>query len=331
MTFGRGVVVGKFLPPHRGHSLLIETALARCACVDVIVCERAGDPIPGDLRASWLRELHPGAQIRRVDDVYDPDDSRLWALLTLGWLGARPDAAFTSEAYGEAWASAMGCVHVTVDPARARFPISGSAVRADPYASWELIAPPVRAWYAKRVCLVGAESTGKTTLAESLARLLKTAWVPEYGREFTLDKYGRGDEEWRSAEFVEIAAEQQRRENRAAREADRVLICDTNAFATSLWHRRYMGSLHPEVDRVAALDRCDLYLLTGDEIPFIQDGIRDGEAIRHEMHGWFADALGAQATPWILLDGDAATRERKAFAAISDLFSASSWRLATIR
>jgi NadR type nicotinamide-nucleotide adenylyltransferase len=326
MSFGRGVVVGKFLPPHRGHALLIERALAQCARVDVIVCERAGDPIPGALRVSWLRELFPTAHVRCVEDVYDPDDSALWARLTLGWLGARPDAAFTSEAYGDAWARALGCAHVAVDPERSRAPISASAVRADPFACWEFLPPPVRAWYAKRVVLVGAESTGKTTLAEGLARALGTPWVPEYGRDFTYTKYGRGDAEWRSSEFVEIAAEQQRREDAAARDANRVLVCDTNAFATALWHRRYLGSRDPAVDAIGARDRCDLYLLAGDEIPFAQDGIRDGEAVRHDMHGWFEAALRAQSAPWLLLRGDAAARERAALAAIAELFAASRWK-----
>jgi NadR type nicotinamide-nucleotide adenylyltransferase len=319
-------VVGKFLPPHLGHSLLLETALAQCARVDAIVCERADDPIPGELRAAWLRELDPRLQVRRIDDVYDPDDSALWARLTIGWLGARPNAAFTSEAYGEAWARAMDCAHIAVDRARARAPISGSAVRADPYASWAFLPPMVHSWYAKRVVLVGAESTGKTTLAEALAQRLATPWVPEYGREFTLVKYGRGDEQWRSSEFVEIAAEQQRQENAAAREAKWVLVCDTNAFATALWHRRYMGAHDAAVDAIAARDRCDLYLLTGDEIAFAQDGIRDGEGIRHEMHAWFADALRAQRAPRRLLRGDLATREREALTAIGELFAGSRWK-----
>jgi NadR type nicotinamide-nucleotide adenylyltransferase len=326
VSYARGVVIGKFLPPHRGHALLVETALARCARVDVIVCVRATDPIPGALRADWLRELHPSAQVQCIDDVYDPHDSELWARLTLRWLGARPDAVFSSEAYGEAWARAMGCACVAVDPARTRVPISGTAVRSDPYASWEFLSAPVRAWYAKRVVLVGAESTGKTTLAEALARALHTPWVPEYGRAFTLEKYARGEDSWNSEEFVQIAAEQQRQENATARDANRVLVCDTNAFATSLWHRRYLGSFDSDVDRIAARDRCDLYLLAGDEIPFVQDGIRDGEAIRHAMHGWFEDALRARPIPWVVMRGDPESRLRSALAAIGALFATSRWR-----
>ena len=76
---------------------------------------------------------------------------------------------------------------------------------------------------------------------------------------------------------------------------------DTNSFATALWHRRYTGVDNGELARIAALRRCELYLLAGDEIPFVQDGLRDGETIRHQMHEWFTDALKAQPSPWLLM------------------------------
>lgn len=326
MRWRRGVVVGKFLPPHPGHGLLIDTALAACETLDVIVCERADDPIPGAARASWLRELHPSARIRTIEDVYDPDDSRLWAELTVGWLGERPDVAFTSEDYGEPWTRAMGCDHVLVDWARTRVPISGTTIRADPHAHWEWLPPPVRGWYAKRVCLIGAESTGKTTLAEALARQLDTVWVPEYGRELTEAKYARGDTRWSRQDFVDIALEQERREDAAARSSNRVVVCDTNAFATTLWTRRYLGHPDAEVDAIGERSRCDLYLLTGDEIPFVQDGIRDGEIIRHTMHGWFVEALARKATPVRRLQGTLDERLREALAAIAGLFAGSRWQ-----
>ena len=51
-----GVVIGKFLPPHRGHSYLIDTALAGADQVLVIVCARDDDLIPAARRAQMLRE-----------------------------------------------------------------------------------------------------------------------------------------------------------------------------------------------------------------------------------------------------------------------------------
>ena len=300
---GHGVVIGKFLPPHRGHRFLIETALSRCDRVTVIVCGKPVDPIPPELRTDWLRELLPAAEVMLIDDRYDESDSRIWAENTIRWLGRAPDAVFTSEDYGDRYATHLGCVHVMVDQARLAIPCSGTAVRADPFAMWDFIDPPVRGWFAKRVVIVGAESTGTTTLAADLAAALRTNWVAEYGREYSARKKAAGDAVWHSDEFLEIAREQTRREDRAAREANRVLVCDTNAFATMLWHRRYMGTEDERLINFAKTCRADLYLLTGDEIPFVQDRLRDGEHLRHDMHRWFEEALEKQDVPWRLVRG----------------------------
>lgn len=326
MKPARGVVIGKFLPPHRGHELLIQTGLAGCRRLTVFVCERPEDPIPGPVRAGWLSTLFPEADVRVIDDRYDAQDSRVWAENTIRWLPGRPDVVFTSEAYGEPYAACLGCRHQSVDPARARVPVSGTAVRADPYAQWAFISPPVRGWYAKRVCVLGAESTGTTTLAQALSTVLRTPWVEEYGREYSEAKQQQGETAWSSEEFTRIAEEQNRREDEAATRADRLLICDTNSFATRLWHRRYMGHESMEVARVAARARCDLYLLTGDEIPFVQDGLRDGEHLRHDMHQWFVAALAAQSVPWQVLRGSPAQRLQAARMAIAELFAESVWK-----
>ena len=177
-SFTTGVVIGKFYPPHHGHTYLIDVARTHVDHLSVIVCDRAGQTIPGQLRAAWLRELHPDVEVMRIDDVYPSDDSRLWAELTMRWLGCAPDAVFTSEDYGDAYARFMGSVHVLVDRARATVPCSGTDVRADPLACWEYLAPCVRAHFCKRVCVVGAESSGTTTLAAALAAHYNTVWVP---------------------------------------------------------------------------------------------------------------------------------------------------------
>jgi HTH-type transcriptional regulator, transcriptional repressor of NAD biosynthesis genes len=303
MRFRSAVVIGKFYPPHRGHHFLINTATAQTEQVTVIVCHKAEHAIPGELRGSWLREIHPGVDVRVIDDAYDDHDSALWARLTREWLGDVPDAVFTSEDYGDRYAACLGSTHVQVDKARVTVPCSGSAIRLDPFAHWDYLEPPVRFWFVKRVCVLGAESTGTTTLAKELAAALDTCWVPEYGREYSVDKQKRGENIWTTDEFTYIAREQCRREDEAARRANKILICDTNAFATRLWHRRYMGCESDAVAAIAAANPCDFYLLTGDEIPFVQDGLRDGEHIRHQMHDWFVEALGAQSVGWQLVQG----------------------------
>ena len=321
-----GVVIGKFLPPHGGHHHLIEVAIGGSDRVVVIVCVKPSDPIPGELRVAWLREAHPAAEIFEIDDRYDENDSKVWAENTIRWLGRAPDLVFTSEDYGEIYAAMMEARHVMVDKARLQVPTSGTAIRNDPYKNWDFLRDPARGWFAKRVCIVGAESTGTTTLACDLARVMNTEWVEEYGREYSAQKAANADEDWDSNEFIEIAREQSRRENEAARRCNRVLICDTNAWVTGLWHRRYLGNRNEELDELGRSVVADLYLLTGDEIPFVQDGLRDGAHIRSEMQGWFEAALRNQSTPWAQVEGSRERRLARAHELVLALFEDSAWK-----
>jgi NadR type nicotinamide-nucleotide adenylyltransferase len=317
----RGLVIGKFYPPHRGHKHLIDTAANTADEVHVIVCDKPGEEPPAALRAAWLQEIHPNAKVWLIDDRYDADDSAVWAVNCQRLLGFTPDVVFTSEDYGERFAASLGCKHVLVDKGRNAVPVSGTAVRANPIECWEFLEPPVRGYYAKRVVLVGAESTGKTTLANDLAAKFETIWLAEYGREYWESKMARGEPNtWRTEEFAEIAHEQCRREDAAARLCNRVLICDTDAFATRVWHHRYMGGWSPVVDAIVTEHRQpDLYLLTDVNTPFEQDGTRDGELIREWMHRTFAEELAAHGRPFIELTGTRAERLAIATAALRRL------------
>jgi NadR type nicotinamide-nucleotide adenylyltransferase len=319
----RGLAIGKFYPPHRGHKYLIDTAESQTDELWVIVCGKPEEQPSGELRAAWLRDIHPQANILLIEDKYDQEDSKLWAELTLGWLGFTPDVVFTSEDYGTHYTRYLGCQHVQVDKARQIFPISGTEVRNNPYACWQYLEPPVRAYYAKRICLVGAESTGKTTLALALAEHFQTVWVEEYGREFSERKLAEdGCYIWNSEEFAHIAEKQCELENARAREANRVLICDTDAFATSIWHRRYVGGRSPEVEQIAADHRHpDIYLLPDVNTPFVQDGTRDGEQIREWMHATFIEELSRHNRPFRLLSGSFEERLRQAISYIEQLLN----------
>lgn len=317
-----GLVIGKFYPFHLGHMYLLDVARSQCDRLTVWVCDKAQQEVLGTVRASWIRELYPDVDVRVVPDTLADDDSVAWARYTVRVMGAAPDVVFTSEDYGPVYARLMGSRHVMVDRVRTHIPVSGTAVRENAGAQWEYLAPPVRAHYAKRVVVAGAESTGTTTLTEALARKYATTWVPEYGREYTARKFARGDREWTSEEFIHIASEQRRREDEAARQANRVLFCDTDAFATALWHQRYVGTASEAVELIAASRRPDLYILTGDEIPFVQDGLRDGEHIRHDMHHAFERSLNALPTPHKVVSGSLDERVRTASVFVDALLSA---------
>lgn len=304
-----GFAVGKFLPTHLGHVHLLRQAMARCDHLDVFAVWRPEEPVPGHLRAAWLREEVPGAVVHEVLDDLGPDDPAGWAANVRKVLGRSPHLVFTSEPYGDRFAAELGARHVSVDPDRAAVPISGTTVRADPYACWDQLPSGARAWFTVRVAVVGAESTGTTTLAADLAAHYGTEWVPEHGRPFSARKVAEGTgADWTTAEFVSIARTQAADEDAAARRCGPVLVCDTDAMTTGIWHERYVGTRCEEVDRLGAGRAYDLYLLTGDEIPWEDDGTRDGEHVRADMQQRFRDALARRAEPWAELRGDRGAR-----------------------
>lgn len=200
-------------------------------------------------------------------------------------------------------------------------------------ASWSDLDPVERAGFVRRVVIVGAESTGTTTLAGDLAGRLSVPWVPEFLRDYCevrADEAGTiWDVVWTSADFDAVADGQDRIEAEVisawVSDPDRsrpteggpLVICDTDALATALWARRYLGAPAPRFLERAAARPPALYLLTSPEgVDFHQDGLRDGEHIRGEMTGWFRDTLREQAVPWVELTGDPATRVGLALGAI---------------
>ncbi len=319
--FSRGLIIGKFYPPHRGHKYLIERAQAECKELTVIVCYKQSENISGTLRAQWLQRIHPTVRVLVVEDnKLADDDSQGWAQFTISILGYVPDAVFTSEAYGDPYASFMGTVHVLVDRDRTHIPISATMVRSDPMKYVEFLEPCVRAYFARRICILGAESTGTTTLSKALAKHYHTVWVPEDGRMYSMGKvHGDINAEWRTDEFVHIAEAQGELEDMLAESSNGLVICDTDAFATSVWHERYMGTRSPRVEAVVQRRSYDLYIVTGDEIPFEDDGLRDGECVRHWMHQRLIARLTEEDKRFIVVTGSQEERLTKAISEIDAL------------
>jgi len=304
--FRHAVVAGKFYPFHAGHKYLMSEALADARRVTVLVCGAEHQTIPAETRACWIRRTFPSADVVVVDQTalgLEDDDSEGWARATVDALGSAPDVVFSSESYGDAYAAAMGATHRLVDRDRKTVPISGTAVRRDPLSHLDRLEPHVRAHFVKRVCVLGAESTGKTTLARSLAERYDTVWVPEYGREYCERHDKQLGDEWRTSEFVHIAHVQAEREDKLAEVANRLLVCDTDIFTTARFHEAYTGTTDELLERLAASRGYDLYLLCGLDAPFVQDGWRVDGPHRIAMDAAFRAYLRDADAPWVDLSG----------------------------
>lgn len=340
--YRHALVIGKFYPPHRGHHHLVRSAARIADRVTVVVMASAVESISLADRVSGMRQTHTGDATVQVtgiacDAPMDLESAAVWAAqvacmrAAVRQVDTTPiDAVVSSEKYGDELARWFGATHVCIDPDRIAHPVSGTACRADLAGNWDLLDEPARAGLATRVVVVGSESTGTTTVSRALAQRYqdrggvwaRTGWVPEYGRQATLDKLDRlralrpdaamEELEWTGDDFADIAREQTRMEESAARAGSPVLICDTDAFATTVWERRYLGT-DSAWAWAGLVDRPAIYLLTDHVgVPFVQDGIRDGEHIRAEMTRWFEDALTSTGRSWVLLTGPLSERVRLA-------------------
>jgi HTH-type transcriptional regulator, transcriptional repressor of NAD biosynthesis genes len=315
----RGLVLGKFLPPHAGHVYLIEAARRLVDQLTVVVGTLASEPIPGAVRHAWMRQLFPTLDIVHLTDEnpqHPGEHPEFWAIwrASLGRvLSAPPDVVFASEAYGKPLAGLFGARFVPVDPGRVAIPISGTAVRADPLAAWAYLPGCVRAHYAVRVCVFGPESTGKSTLAGQLGREFGTVVVPEYARTYLEHRGGA----LAQADLPAIALGQAASEDALAPTCDRVLVCDTDPLLTRVWSETLFGSCPEVIDRVARDRHYDLTLVTDVDVPWVADPVR---YLPDDRRGFLARCITALETcgrRYVIVRGGAAERLAAARAAIT--------------
>ena len=159
-----------------------------------------------------------------------------------------------------------------------------------------------------RIAVLGAESSGKSTLCEALARRYETIWVPEYLREF-VESTGRVPFE---ADQFAIARTQREREDAAMARANRVLFCDTTPLMTALYSRVYWGRVDAPLAALAAFHDYALTLVTAPDTPWIADGLmRESEEVRERVYAMVVRELDERGIPFVLVEGNLPQRVRQ--------------------
>ncbi len=328
--YRNGLIVGKFSPLHKGHEFLIKRGLEECETLYIFSyytpefkgCE-------AHRRELWLKKLFPAAKIFVINDEYlktrfnfslpphdatDLEERRFVGFLWLHLVNQPLDVVFTSENYGAGYAVEMSSYfahytnfppvkHVLVDLDRQTFPISGTTLRDDIHGLKDFLSPQVYASFVERICFLGGESSGKSTLAEALTNEFETEFVAEYGRTLSEEKNNQLIFE----DLLRIAKTHLNDEESQAEQANRYLFIDTSPLTTLFYSLHLFGKADPELDWLS-YRKYDRIFLCSPDFPFVQDGTRDGNGLREKQHEWYLQKLAERKIHYEILTGSLAER-----------------------
>jgi NadR type nicotinamide-nucleotide adenylyltransferase len=304
-----GLTLGKFAPFHKGHQLLIETAISE---VDELIVLIYDDPIlniPLAIRANWIREIYP--EITVIEGVNSPNDSdytpeimKIQEEYVLSILGNRNISHFySSEPYGVHMSTALNAMNRQVDVSRSTVPISATKIRNNPFRYKEFVHPIVYKDLITKVVLLGAPSTGKSTLAEKLAVHFDTQWMPEYGREYW-EKH-QVNNRLTLEDLLKIAQIHVEKEDAQVLQSNQFLFSDTNAITTYLFSLDYHGKALKALEKLAkvAESRHDIVFLCDTDIPYEDTWDRSGDVKRKEFQQKIIDDLLTRNIKYYTLTG----------------------------
>ena len=277
-------VLGKFLPPTKGHMFLIDTALKNSEKVTLLVCSLKNEPIPGDYRYNWIKEIYKDEKkltiINFKEEVpQNPEEHidfwNIWVDIAKRNCPEDIDVIFTSEEYGNPYSKKLGIKHHLVDIERKNFPVSGTKVRNNSFDFWNFIPDVVKPFFVKRIAIMGPESVGKSTMSKSLASYFNTNFVIEYGRTV----YESKNNQISISDFIPISEGRQSLEDWAIKKSNKIIFCDTEDITTYIFSKMFYPNEYSKIEeyfknKIESSPKYDLYLLLNPDCESIQDGTR---------------------------------------------------------
>lgn len=165
-----------------------------------------------------------------------------------------------------------------------------------------------------KISITGPESTGKSELAEHLAKEFETLWVPEYSREYLAGinrPYNEGD-------ILEIAKGQVKKEDEMMHKANKFLLCDTDILVNYIWSLDKYGHCDPWIGEQLEKRKYDLYLLCNTDLPWEEDPLRENPHDRDELFALYELKLKMLDFPYRVISGTGDERYTNAIKAIKE-------------
>lgn len=273
----RGLITGGFRPFHKGHEALIDYAKSNCDQLVIFVADPPGMwEIPYKYRLNWVSSQYLNdPQVEVFGDVVKEPEfgateekSKYWGKFIADKFG-KFDRVFTSESYGKIFSEALGAENWVFNTSRSIIPVSATLIRNKPLTNWQYINNFAKDYFVKKICIVGTESTGKTTLAKQLAGYYNTVWSPELGREIF--------ENTRSGTLEDIQLVGLKHAEailRNTRLANKLLFVDTDLNITKSYSEYLFGEVPKFEPWIEKANEMDLYIWLTNEAPYVDDGTR---------------------------------------------------------
>jgi HTH-type transcriptional repressor of NAD biosynthesis genes len=295
-----GLYVGKFMAYHKGHQNCINRFSYLCDKLNLIICGNTKtDLIPLEIRKNWLeRELQSTKFINRnkiklhtlIEDNITPYPEGLkeWCNVVENLIQEKVDVMFGNEDYVRESAREFGSAYFIPDQARTYINVSSTKIIKNGLKYYDFLADVTKPYFNKKVLLIGAESTGKSTLCRKLSAFFDGKYVGEYGREYeeeSIRHFNRNCKEWSVNDYNYVAKIQnQQIEELMSKPNNRLVFVDTDALITQLYCQEYIHIGSKVIDEIIKKQKYDLiFFLSHNNTNWVADGIRNLENQRDKI------------------------------------------------
>lgn len=297
MRYKIGMYGGSFNPLHLGHVNDIIMAANQCEKLYVVL-SNTNDPdeIDHRERLMWLKNITLDMENVEVFEIFDKNESKETYDWQIGandiknYIGEKIDAVFSGDDYKgrNVWEKLYTESEIVYFP-RNEICISSTEIRNNPFKYYDYLPKVVQKYYTKKVCIIGTESCGKTTLVRNLAKVFNTTHVEEAGR-YICDDAG-GIDNMQPYHYFEILFKHKELEKEALNNANKILFIDTDSLITLYYYQlgfedtNELNSAFEDIAKgISVLNNYDLYIFLEPDVKWVQDGTRTygDEEVREE-------------------------------------------------
>lgn len=323
-----GLFFGKFAPLTTGHISAITRAAAQVDRLFVILCwdQKFQNTLSDDLygrmtlrnRLLWLKDAFKHMSHVKISYVDEsqiqsyPDGSVPFTNLVRDelWHSFREtdiQKVFSSETeYNDYFANNWPeCEHIIIDSNRELVKICATKVRSNPYKYWDFLAPQAKQHFVKKVCIIGVESTGKSTMTINLANHFSTQSVEEVGRTICENEYHFSEDMMNIEHYEHVAMQHKIKEYNVSKIANKVMFSDTNNMIT-MFSAGCMGKYSDLLKEMAKAEKYDLVIMLDIDVPWVYDPLRTNNTKqkREATFKYLKDICADVGMEYVLVSGE---------------------------